>query len=295
MSASQLLTSRFSTEAAALAARLNSVLVTVRSRAGGGSGTAWASDGLIVTNNHVMPDDTAIVVLHDGAEFEATVEARDPGHDLALLRVKAELTAAEPGDAAALKAGSLVFAIGNPWGQRGTLTSGIVLSNHGATEENPAHLQDVVRADLRLAPGNSGGPLTDARGRVVGINCMITGGMAVAIPVHTVQDFVLRSEPGEPGFLGISILPVQVPHAIAASYELEEDAGLMLTGIDPGSPAELAGLLPGDVMLGIGTGRRGMEHVSGALKGMRAGRRLDLSLLRGGQLVEVAATPVSRN
>jgi serine protease Do len=295
MSASQLLASRFSDEAQALAEQLNRVLVTVRSRAGGGSGTAWSRDGVIVTNNHVVPEDTAVVVLHDGREFEGRVEARDPEHDLALLRVKAELSPVEPGDPASIRPGSLVFAIGNPWGQRGTLTSGVVLSNHGATDENPAHVSDVIRADLRLAPGNSGGPLGDALGRIVGINCMITGGMAVAIPVQTVQHFIEGSEPGEPGFLGISILPVRIPQGIAASYELEAMEGLMLTGIEPGSPAELAGLIPGDVMLSAGAGRHGIQNVAGALQSMRAGRKLQLSLLRGGHVLEVAATPASRN
>ena len=187
MSASQLLASRFSDEAQALAEQLNRVLVTVRSRAGGGSGTTWSRDGLIVTNNHVVPDDTAVVVLHDGREFEGRVEARDPEHDLALLRVKAEHSPAEPGDPTAIRPGSLVFAIGNPWGQRGTLTSGVVLSNHGATDENPAHVSDVIRADLRLAPGNSGGPLCDTEGRVVGINTMVAGGVALAIPAAEIR------------------------------------------------------------------------------------------------------------
>ena len=295
MSASQLLAARFSDDSRVLAEKLDRVLVTVRSRAGGGSGTAWSSDGLIVTNNHVVPDDSAEIVLHDGAEFEARVEARDPEHDLALLNVNAELLPAEPGDQAAIRPGTLVFAIGNPWGQRGTLTSGVVLSNHGATGENPAHVADVIRADLRLAPGNSGGPLSDALGRVVGINCMITGGMAVAIPVQTVQQFIERWEPGEPGFLGISILPVRIPQGIAASYELEAMEGLMLTEIEPGSPAELAGLIPGDVMLSAGAGRHGIRSVADELQAMRAGRKLQLSLLRGGHMLQVAATPASRN
>ena len=294
MTATQLLTSSFSDEASALAERLDHVLVTVKSRAGGGSGTAWAADGLIVTNHHVVPDDSASVVLHDGTEIEATIEARDPDHDLALLRVSAKLTAAEPGDSAAIRPGNLAFAIGNPWGLRGTLTSGIVLSRGAATEENGVHLRDVIRADLRLAPGNSGGPMTDARGRVIGINSMIAGGMAIAIPTHTVQEFVARAEPGEPGFLGITFQPVQVPHAIAASYEVEDEAALMLTSIEPGSPAEQAGLLPGDIVLGAGRGRRGLRHLERPLRGMRADQPFELSLLRGGRVLDVATTPARR-
>lgn len=282
-----------SEEAAALAAYLDRVLVTVRSNAGGGSGTSWTADGLIVTNHHVVPGDSATVVLADGSEYRADVEARDAEHDLALLRVDAALTPAVAGDSRAVLPGSLVFAIGNPWGQRGTLTSGIVLAGGPRSDENAVRIPGVIRADLRLAPGNSGGPMVNARGEVVGINSMIAGGVAVAIPSHTVVEFVAETA-GQPGFLGITLQPVNIPHAIAASYHVDDDAGLMLTGIEPGSPADLAGLLPGDVVLGVGEQRRGLRHLGPALRSMRAGRPLDLHLLRGGKVVQTHATPVAR-
>lgn len=282
-----------SEEAAALAAYLDRVLVTVRSNAGGGSGTSWTADGLIVTNHHVVPGDSATVVLADGSEYRADVEARDAEHDLALLRVDAALTPAVAGDSRAVVPGSLVFAIGNPWGQRGTLTSGIVLAGGPGSDENAVRIPGVIRADLRLAPGNSGGPMVNARGELVGINSMIAGGVAVAIPSHTVVEFVAETA-GQPGFLGITLQPVNIPHAIAASYHVDDDAGLMLTGIEPGSPADLAGLLPGDVVLGVGEQRRGLRHLGPALRSMRAGRPLDLHLLRGGKVVQTHATPVAR-
>jgi len=293
MGANAAVMASFSGEMAELAERLARVLVSVRSAQGGGSGTVWTKDGLVVTNHHVVPGDSATVVLHDGNEFEATVEARDPERDLALLRVPAVLTPAEPGDSADARPGTLAFAIGNPWGQRGTLTSGIVVSRGTATEENGAHLTDVLRADVRLAPGNSGGPMTDARGRVIGINSMIAGGMAIAVPVDAVKAFVAEALAGKPGRLGIAFQPVRVPHAIAASYEVEDDAGLILTGIEPGSPAETAGLIPGDIVIGAGPGRRrGLRYLESPLRSMRAGQQFELQLLRGGKLVQVAAVPV---
>lgn len=294
MNATKVLTASLSSDVNDLAERLDEVLVTVKSRAGGGSGTSWSADGLVVTNQHVVPNGSAVVVLRDGSEFEATVEERDPEHDLALLRVNATLTPATAADSTGVRPGSLAFAIGNPWGQRGTLTSGVIFSAGGATDEG-LRLGDVIRADLRLAPGNSGGPMTDARGHVIGINSMIAGGMAIAVPVRHVEELVARSEPGEPGFLGISFQPIQVPHAIAASYQVDDETALMLTAIEPGSAAERAGLIPGDIVLGAGDGRRGLRHLSQPFRSMRANKPMRLSLLRGGRLVDVAATPQSRS
>ncbi|MEX1104414.1 MAG: trypsin-like peptidase domain-containing protein, partial [Dehalococcoidia bacterium] len=166
--------------AADVAAHLRSVLVAVRSRDGGGSGTIWRQDGLIVTNNHVVPGDTAEVQLPDDGVLAARVIAREPEHDLAALQVEASgLAAATPGDSAGVRPGQLVFAAGNPWGLRGTVTAGIVASTGKATIENGVPLEEAVRANVRLAPGNSGGPLADAAGRVIGINAMISGGMAI--------------------------------------------------------------------------------------------------------------------
>ncbi len=295
MTSSATLAAALSDETGLLASALNRVLVTVRSNAGGGSGTAWTEDGLIVTNHHVVPGDSATVVLNDDTELPARVQTRDAEHDLALLRVDAPLSPAVPGDSREVRPGSLVFAIGNPWGQRGTLTSGVVLARGPANDENAVHIPDVIRADLRLAPGNSGGPMVNARGEVVGINSMIAGGVAVAIPSHTVVAFVADALSGAPGFLGVTFQAVQVPHAIAASYQVEDEAALMLTGIEPGSPAERAGLLPGDVVLGVGQHRNGLRHVEPALRAMRAGRPLDLHLLRGGRLHHANATPVARS
>ncbi len=295
MTATSRLAATLSNDSETLAERLNAILVTVRSGAGGGSGTAWTVDGGIITNDHVVPDETASVTLPDGSEHNAVVEARDPEHDLALLRIDSTLAVvAEPGDSARVRPGSLAFAIGNPWGQRGTVTSGAIFSTGGATEENGVQLRGVIRADLRLAPGNSGGPMTDATGRVIGINSMIAGGMAIAVPVQAVTEFVARAKRGPAGFLGVHFQPVRVPQAIAASYEVDDEAGLMLTGIEPGSAAEVAGLLPGDIVLGAGNSRRGLRHLEHPFRTLRANEPLPLSLLRGGRVIEVTANPAPK-
>ena len=278
-----------------LAARIGRSLVVVSSRHGSGSGTIWTADGLIITNNHVVSGDTAEVVTWDDRTFAAKVVARGPSQDLAALQIEATgLEPLEPGDSGALKVGHVVFAIGNPWGVRGSVTAGIVLSTAASTVENQAPRQHVIRADLRLAPGNSGGPMVDAAGRVVGINSMIVGGMAVAVPTAIVLAFLESAVGGEPGFLGVQLQAVPLPEAIAASYKLPEAGGLMVTEIESGSPAEFAGLLPGDLLLSVGEHPRGLDSTKRGLQSMRAGRKLRLALLRGGELFEAKATPAVR-
>lgn len=279
-----------------LAERISRSLVAVRSRDGGGSGTIWRADGLIVTNHHVVPGDRAEVVTHDDRAFTGRVVARDAANDLAALRIDASgLEPLEPGQAASLKVGNVVFAIGNPWGIRNSVTAGIVLSRGAATIENDIPIERAIRADLHLAPGNSGGPMVDAAGRVVGINSMIVGGMAIAIPVETVVQFLEAGLEGEPGYLGIYLQPVELPEAIAASYHLPEPGALMLTEVEAGSPAEVAGLLPGDLLLGLEGGSWGIDGVTRRLRTMRAGKPVSLALLRGGEVHEAKATPAVKS
>ena len=276
-----------------IAAALRRSVVAVRSRRGGGAGTIWAEDGLIVTNSHVVPDDRAEIVTGDDRELAAQVVARDPERDLAALRVTAEgLPAVTAGDSGAVRVGQLALAVGHPWGQRGSVTAGIILSVNGATEENRVPLREAIRADLRLAPGNSGGPLADARGHVIGINAMISGGMAVAVPSNAVARLVASESAGqaERGFLGIAAVPVPLPPAIAASYAPADGAGLILTDVVDGSPAARAGLIPGDVLLGL-DGARGGAAIAGRLQRIRPGAPVRLALLRGGLPREVEAVP----
>ncbi len=183
-----------------LAERVRQRIVAVQTPGGGGTGTTWAADGLVVTNHHVVPGERAVVQLRDGRAFDAAVVGRDASHDLAALRVPARgLTALEPRQEP-LRPGELVFAVGNPWGEPAVVTGGVVLAAGGR----------VVRADVRLAPGNSGGPLVDARGRVVGINAMIAGGVAVAIPAAAVSAFV-ASLSGELPAEALRHCPVTLP------------------------------------------------------------------------------------
>src|SRR5919199_2637908 len=173
--------SHLADELASMAESLLRVTVQVRDRRRGiGSGVIWRSDGLIVTNAHVARASSAVVELRDGRTFDARVTSRDPQRDLAALTVDAdELPAAPLGDPRALRPGHLVVAAGHPLGVAGALSLGIVHAIERADGPGAPHW---IRADVRLAPGNSGGPLADVSGRVIGINTMIAGGLGLAAP-----------------------------------------------------------------------------------------------------------------
>jgi serine protease Do len=187
----RLTTSALAVELEALAALVRRATVRVEidhaERGGAGSGVIWSADGLIVTNAHVARAQRAVVRLADGERLDARVIRRDPRRDLAALAVDAHGLAAPPiGDSRALRVGELVLALGSPWGVPNQLAVGIVQ----ARSPRDADAERWVRADVRLAPGNSGGPLADVRGRVVGINTMIVGGLGVAIATAEVTAFL---------------------------------------------------------------------------------------------------------
>ena len=184
---------------AAVVARLRAITVELRTMGrAGGSGVIWRADGLVVTSAHVVAGAHGVrgharVVLADSRSLPATLVACDRRLDLALLRVEAmDLPAATVGDSDRLRPGELVLAVGHPFGLAGAVVTGVVHAR-----PSPGHRTGPgwIQADLRLAPGNSGGPMADASGRVIGINAMIAGGLALAVPSHVVQAFVRRSAP----------------------------------------------------------------------------------------------------
>jgi serine protease Do len=207
---------------------------------GSGSGVVWSSDGTIVTNAHVARGSRVAVTLWDGREFAAQVTARDSRCDLAALGIRAsDLPVAPVANSSHVRPGEVAIAIGNPLGFLGAMTMGIV---HAVGPLRGLGSRAWVQADVRLAPGNSGGPLADVHGRVIGINTMVAGRLALAIPSNEVARFLLGDTGGH--WLGVSVAPVRLPHSS------ETRAGLVVLGIEPGSPAAQASLLPGDILLG---------------------------------------------
>ena len=276
---------------AALAARLRRSVVAIGSGRGSGhgsgrgvgAGTVWRPE-LIVTNHHVVGGKQARVETADGRTIEARVTARDREHDLVALEAPGlDLDPLATREAASLRLGELLFAVGHPWAEAGSVSAGIVLTTGPASAEHRVPVADTVRADLRLAPGNSGGPLADARGRVVGINSMIAGGSAVAIPSEAVERMLAGGE-RRPGFLGI------VGRAVPLAEDGGADAGLLITEVVVGSAAEGARLLPGDILVGL-DGERGLETIAQRLRGIVVDVPLRLLLLRGGSPLEVEVRP----
>jgi serine protease Do len=206
---------------------------------------------------------------------------RGRGLDLALLRLEggpADLPAVRFGDSDALRIGELVYAIGHPWGRFGAATSGIV-SELGVTgRRGRGRPTRYVQSDVSLAPGNSGGPLLNARGEVIGINAMIFGALALSIPSNAARAWAANEEEPRPR-LGVAIRPVELPG---------EDAGigLMIVGVREGRPAARAGLLVGDVLLGDVAGP--FEDAGSLLEAVaRAGDAVRLRVMRGGNITFV--------
>jgi serine protease Do len=252
--------------------RRSTVLIHAGSR-GSGSGVIWSNDGLIVTNAHVVRGSHVCVQLWDGREFEVAVHSRDPRRDLAQLRIDAaSLPAASPADSSQVRPGELAIAIGNPMGFIGALATGVI---HGVGPLPRLGSQSWVQADVRLAPGNSGGPLADARGRIVGINTMVAGRIALAIPSNAVRDFLAGGSAD--AWLGVTIHPALVPRSASRLQTF----GLVILEVEPGSPAALASLLPGDILLGTEEKPfTELEDLSRALRGSGP-RALRIEFLRG--------------
>jgi serine protease Do len=254
--------------------RRSTVVIQAGSR-GSGSGVIWSSDGIIITNAHVARGTRVGAQLWDGRGFNATVSSRDTRRDLAALRIDGQnLPAAIVADSSQIRPGELAIAIGNPLGFVGALTTGVI---HAVGPLRGLGSQSWIQANVRLAPGNSGGPLADARGSVMGINTMVAGKLALAIPSNAVRDF-LASGPSD-AWLGVTLHPALIPESNA--NRKKQAFGLVILEVEPGSPASAASLLPGDILLGTEQGSfTSLDGLAQALTGIGP-RLLRLEFLRG--------------
>ena len=262
-------------------------VVQVRSGGRGiGAGVIWPGDGLVMTNHHVVAGrrrrrDKVRVSLRDGQMLDARVVKSDRSLDLALLGLEGEhgdLPAARIGDSDGLRVGELVYAIGHPWGSVGAVSAGIVGGVGELRGPGRNSSARYVRSDVALAPGNSGGPLLNARGEVVAINAMIFGLMALSIPSNAAEAWIAGERRPR---LGIGVVPVELPAFLRREAGT---AGLVVAGVETGGAADRAGLLVGDVLLAI-AGKPLGEAVTLLDAVAHAGDVVSLRVMRGGKIM----------
>lgn len=278
-------------ELATVVDRVRRSVVQVFNSRGNGSGVIWRADGQIVTNNHVASSDHVTVVLGDGREFEGTVVARHPARDIALVTIEAtDLPAAKIADSSRVRPGQLAIAVGHPAGYRDAATVGVLAAAGQAVTPEGLQIGDLLQADIAIAPGSSGGPLVDSTGQVIGINTMVAGRLAMAIPSNAVDHFVEGRETMKSrGYIGIAGTLVQLKR------DETEQIGVVITGVETGSPADRAGLIVGDVVLSVAnTPIFDEESLPAAVMRLVPGEPTDIQLLRGGDPRTFTVVPTER-
>jgi S1-C subfamily serine protease len=278
----------------------------IERRAGGwggaGSGVAFTPDGYLVTNAHVVAGtERGTATFVDGDELAFEVVGRDPLSDLAVVRTSGgDLTAAPFGDAARLRVGQLVVAVGNPLGFAGTVTAGVVsaLGRSMAARDGQASrlVENVIQTDAALNPGNSGGALADVRGRVVGINTAVAGiGLGLAVPIDAGTRLILAAlvHDGRVRRAYLGIVGGTRRLAPRLAERLGRRTGLEVVQLLDGSPAAAAGVRAGDVIVSIGDrGIAGVGDLQRALVGDLVDRPVGVAIDRDGALIELDVRPV---
>ncbi|TAL33021.1 MAG: trypsin-like serine protease [Spirochaetes bacterium] len=271
---------------------------------GTGSGFLFAPDGYLLTNSHVVQGAHALYVrFMDGSVFEAELTGVDTATDLAVLHVPASgLPYAEIGDSRALRAGQLIVAIGNPLGFDSTVSAGVVSALGRALRSQDGRLiENIIQHTAPLNPGNSGGPLVNSRAQVMGINTAIimsAQGIGFAVPSSTASYVVsqlLAHGKVKRGYLGISGAARPLDRRLVLHYKLETARAVEVVTVDPGGPASRAGVVRGDIIVGMGG--RGIESVDDMhrfLTEWPVQAPADLALLRGKDLVHLTIIPSER-
>lgn len=274
---------------------------TVDSQLGSGSGFVFAPDGFILTNSHVVHGAAGIdVTLQDGRQFLADLVGDDPDTDLAVIRVHGpRLAAASLGDSQALRVGQLVVAIGNPYGFQCTVTAGVISALGRSFRSHHGRLIDqVIQTDAALNPGNSGGPLVTSRGEVVGVNTAVilpAQGICFAIPSNTAKSVVtqlMTTGRIRRGSIGVGGQNVPLPHGVVRFHELSVESGILVILVEPGGPAQRAGVREGDIIVGYQSEPvAGIDDLHRLLTDQRIGIPSPLIVIRQGEVVKLEIVP----
>jgi S1-C subfamily serine protease len=277
-----------------------------RERRGGGSGFVFTPDGLILTNSHVVHDAVRIAVTFaDGRRMPASLIGDDPASDLAVIRLdqprfdEPGLIAAALGDSQRLRVGQIVIAIGAPYGFQSTVTAGVVSALGRSLRSYSGRLiDDVIQTDASLNPGNSGGPLVDSAGRVVGVNTatiLPAQGICFAIGINTakfVASRLLRDGRIRRSYIGVSAQTVPVHRRVVRFYDLPHEMGALVQSVEDDSPAKRAGLREGDIVVALeGKPVSGVDDLHRLLTDVRVGVSCSLTVLRWTEKLELKVVP----
>jgi S1-C subfamily serine protease len=273
-------------------------------RGGSGSGFIFTPDGFILTNSHVVHGGEKITVwTPDSGDFRAQAIGEDPDTDLALLRIDAPiLHSVMLGDSRRIRVGQLVVAIGNPYGFQYTVTAGVVSAlGRSLRSQSGRLIEDVIQTDAALNPGNSGGPLVNSAGEVVGVNTatiLPAQGLCFAISINTAQFIaskLIRYGRVRRSYIGVQAQTAALNRTIARHYQLEALTGALILAAEPGSPAQKAGLQEGDVITSLaGEPVEGVDVLHRLLGEDRIGIKTRLIVLRGARRLEISLIPEMR-
>lgn len=272
-----------------------------RERRAGGSGFVFTPDGLILTNSHVVHGATRIVVaLADGGRFPAHTIGDDPATDLAVIRIDAPgLQAVHLGDSQQLRPGQMAIAIGNPYGFQSTVTAGVISALGRSLRSSSGRLiEDVIQTDAALNPGNSGGPLVNSLGHVIGVNTATISsaqGICFAIGINTakfVASRLLRDGRIRRSYIGVSAQTVPIHRRVVRFYNLPKETGVVVVGVEPNSPARTAGVREGDVIVALDEKVvAGVDDLHRLLTDAQVGARCALTVIRHTERLALSILP----
>jgi S1-C subfamily serine protease len=272
--------------------------------AGSGSGFIFSSDGLIFTNCHVVEGAEKIMVsLLNENEIEASLVGKDPDTDLAILKIYTEgYSVAKLGDASQLQIGQFVIAIGNPYGYQHTVTTGVVSALGRTLQTQSGRLVDnVIQSDAALNPGNSGGPMINTEGEVVGVNtAVIQGaqGLSFSVDINTAKEIarqLITSGKVFKAYLGLMLQEIPVNPRIRSHYNLVNKHGLFVTRIEPDSPASRSQLLEGDIVVNFnGRPVSSTHELFRELTSRDILKMVDVSVVRHTELMHFSVAPLER-
>jgi S1-C subfamily serine protease len=272
-----------------------------REARGSGSGFIFTPDGFILTNSHVVHGATRIeVTVTDGSKYQAELIGDDPDTDLAVIRINApNLVPAHLGESQQVRVGQLVLAIGNPYGFQYSVTAGVVSALGRSLRAGSGRLMDaVIQTDAALNPGNSGGPLVNSRGEVIGVNTAMilpAQGICFATSIDTakfVASRLIRDGKVSRSYVGLAGQNVPLPRRIVRYYNLPVESGILVVSFEENSPGRKAGLLEGDIIVGFDDQAiTGIDDLHKLLTEERIGHKSTMVVLRGTQKLDLDVVP----